>query len=491
MNNTKYLYGASVQGIQQFIFSTDKLREISGASEIVEFICKGFLKKRLKELGSYQEDNLLLGAAGNIKYIFDSREACEHFVYDFPRKVMEMAPGITISQAVLPLEEGLRGDSLQKLEDLLKAQRNKQVAQHGTGWMISERSRKTGAPARHMVGKDRISEAQFKKSKKAEESSQLLLEKILGQANIPGDILSYEMEDLLERKERGWIAVVHADGNNLGKKIIELSKQVKESSIHNAFSEMSKRLECATVAAAQKAFRTLCWKGNTKLPIRPVVLGGDDMTIIMDGRYAIEFTQCFLKAFEEETRQQLSGFKEEFGVDIFGNGLTACAGIAFVKPKYPFHYAVRLSENLCERAKKVSKKSEGAPSCLLFHKVHSSFLEEYGAIVERELTAGNVQFDFGPYFSQANKAPNGYSTTAQLLQWVQCVNEPNAPAAPLRVWLNDLKVNRERADQVMARIQDLNKNYIAKLSLKEWRQQRNGNTYTHLYDVIQLANITK
>lgn len=489
---SQYLYGASVQGIQQFIFSTNKLREISGASEIVEYICTDFLKNRLRELDSYQEANLLLGAAGNIKYIFDSDEACKRFVYDFPRLVMEMAPGITISQAVLPLEGGLKRCSLQALEDLLKVQRNRLVAQHGTGWMISERSRKTGAPARHTEGKDRVSEAQFKKTEKAKDGSQRLLEKIVEQVKIPKNIHSYEMEDLLGGTESGWIAVIHADGNNLGKKIIDLADKVSPDKMKDAFREMSQRLEYATVAAAQRAFKTLRWKEGAKLPIRPVVLGGDDMTVIMDGRYAMEFTQCFLKAFEEETKRQFSSYQKDFGVDIFEKGLTACAGIAFVKPKYPFHYAVSLAEKLCTQAKKVSKMSEEAPSCLLFHKVHSSFVEEYDAIVDRELTAGNVQFDFGPYFlRECNDPQNCYSTIDQLLTWVRCVQERDAPAAPLREWLNDLKVNRGRADQAMTRIQSLNKKYINKLSLDEWHRSRGNENYTHLYDVIQLANITK
>ena len=34
----KYLYGASVQGILDFIFKTNKLQEIVGASEIVKNI---------------------------------------------------------------------------------------------------------------------------------------------------------------------------------------------------------------------------------------------------------------------------------------------------------------------------------------------------------------------------------------------------------------------------------------------------------------------
>lgn len=488
---SQFLYGASVQGIQQFIFSTNKLREISGASEIVEYICTDFLQKRLNELGGYQKDKLLVGAAGNIKYLFDSEEACKQFVYDFPRLAMKMAPGITVSQAVVNLENGLQQDSMQKLEDLLKAQRSRLMAQHGSGWMVSERSRKTGAPARHHTAEGRVSEAQYLKSKRAGEGVYRLLGKMLDETKIPKDIHQYEMEDLLGGQERGWIAVIHADGNNLGKKIIELAKTVSSDKVKDAFREMSQRLERATVTAAQKAFKTLRWKEGTKLPIRPVVLGGDDMTVIMDGRYAVEFTEIFLNAFEQETKRQFSSYQKEFGVDIFEKGFTACAGIAFVKPKYPFHYAVSLADKLCARAKKVSKVSQEAPSCLLFHKVHASFVEGYDAIVERELTAGNVQFDFGPYFLQENNTSKNYSTIDQLLTWVRCVKERDAPAAPLREWLNDLKVNRGRADQAMTRIQSLNNKYIDKLTLDKWKKERDGKAYTHLYDVIQLANITK
>ena len=36
---SKYLYGAAVQGIQNFIFQTNKLRDIIGASELVARVC--------------------------------------------------------------------------------------------------------------------------------------------------------------------------------------------------------------------------------------------------------------------------------------------------------------------------------------------------------------------------------------------------------------------------------------------------------------------
>ena len=39
MEKNKYIYGASIQGIQGFIFSTNSLKDIVGGSELVEKIC--------------------------------------------------------------------------------------------------------------------------------------------------------------------------------------------------------------------------------------------------------------------------------------------------------------------------------------------------------------------------------------------------------------------------------------------------------------------
>ncbi|MDE6843364.1 MAG: hypothetical protein K2J24_07560, partial [Muribaculaceae bacterium] len=96
-----YLYGAAVQGIQGFIFQTNKLREIVGASELVEEICTQLFAKTLypfstEPLKELQNDpNAILNAAGNIKYIFTDEAKCRFVVRKFPKVVMEFAPGIT------------------------------------------------------------------------------------------------------------------------------------------------------------------------------------------------------------------------------------------------------------------------------------------------------------------------------------------------------------------------------------------------------------
>ena len=142
---TRYLYGATVQGIQDFIFETNKLVEIVGASEFVESICTDLFKNLLGP--QYEEKENIISAAGNIKHLFADRAACEKAVRDFPIMVCEKAPGLTMSQAVVVVDGEISSDDFNQLERLLDIQRNKPTPAFQTAWMAVERSRRTGQPA--------------------------------------------------------------------------------------------------------------------------------------------------------------------------------------------------------------------------------------------------------------------------------------------------------------------------------------------------------
>ena len=137
-----YLYGASVQGIQSFIFQTNKLKDIVGASAMVDLICTEWFDPFAQDGVSIQR------AAGNVKHLYYSEEACRKAVREFPKRVMTGAPGITISQAVVRYEdENGYEDAALKLEQRLREQRNRPAASLTLGLMGIERSRTTGLPA--------------------------------------------------------------------------------------------------------------------------------------------------------------------------------------------------------------------------------------------------------------------------------------------------------------------------------------------------------
>ena len=80
---SKYLYGASVQGIQDFIFQTNKLQEIIGASEIIKNIDDDFKTKFEKS----SKVTILQSAAGNIKAVFEDKNELQEHILEFEKSI--------------------------------------------------------------------------------------------------------------------------------------------------------------------------------------------------------------------------------------------------------------------------------------------------------------------------------------------------------------------------------------------------------------------
>lgn len=493
---SKYLYGAAVQGIQDFIFRTNELKHIVGASELVEQICT----TAFDEFAVNGES--IVRAAGNIKFIFNEKTDCEKAVREFPKKVMTMAPGITISQAVALFDNDF-GKAVDELEASLKTQRNKVPQSVTAGLMGIKRTNNTGLPITKVekdkdnkdIYLDDATRAKLKKTLEFEETEKKdtgarvweLCKKSFGIKVLKKNV-AYNISEITGKND--WIAIIHADGNGFGQVIQKVGKD------KDKFKTFSKTLDIATRNAARTAFTALLNKGkiNTEgiIPIRPVVLDGDDMTAIIRGDLAIDYATEFIKAFEdetgkdtkkEETGKKLSNILEEYKVFEDGkNYLTACAGIAFIKSSYPFYYGYQLAEELCGQAKKDTKalSKEGKPqtkinengkeeklsylpnSCLMFHKVQDSFITSYDDIVNRELTITDkdyietknneqilvkpvLSFKAGPYYIEM---PNRY-TISDLNSFVECLDSENGNGVKtgLRQWITSRIEDKNQAIQ--------------------------------------------
>lgn len=481
-----YLYGAAIQGIQSFILQTDELKDIVGASELVEKICT-------EEFDEFGKDatQTVVKAAGNIKYVFTSKEDCQKAVLNFPKKVMEMAPGITVSQAVVSYSEETEfGEAVDQLEEKLKAQRNKQ---HSTihSYMGMRKSRQTGLPVIHITKKQEYIDAgtfaKRKTSKKGDNNAVITLsKKCFGLEKLAHEQIAYDIEDITLKND--WIAIIHADGNGLGQVVQKVGKN------KTTFREFSTKLDAATKEAANKAYNLIAENyefsklKNKFIPIRPVVLGGDDFTVICRADFAVEYTQKFLEEFEKATNEKLGTILTENKVfKDDANKLTACAGIAFIKSSYPFHYGYSLAESLCKEAKTIAKtgkeKNELTPSCLLFHKVQDSFVEDYKEIVKRELTAVNGDsFKYGPYYLNDKPAVTDLIGKVKLLD----SKEGNAVKSHLREWLSDMTYDAEMANQRLDRIKS---NFEKKKELSELIEYATQFKTIAAYDILSLHSI--
>jgi len=453
---SRYLYGASVQGIQGFIFKTNKLQEIVGASEIVKSISNLFED-------NFQADEILLNAAGNIKAIFYSKGKCEKAVLEFSKMVMQEAYGITISQAVVKIDsDKATQNEINELESKLKIQRNKPSIPLDLSINLMKLNLSTAKP---MVNRDedRATSQKLKAYQKFLDDN-------------PRNKEFKNISDFSNSKNK--IAVIHIDGNGLGQLIPNLKKK------HNLeLSEFSKKLDEAT----KKAFDDARDDG---MSIREIVLGGDDVTVICNANDALRFTKNFLENFEKETKNSFTK-------------LTACAGIAYCNEKYPFHYAVDLAEELCGVAKKHSEREN---SCLMFHNIQSSNYQSWDKFVEDELIIKNdeqtIRCDFGAYY--LNK--EGQATIQNFINTLEAYRCDGSPISRLRNWLSELYKNDTNAKNLLHRINQVTKEKdiwnceIMDKNLKFFNKdlsndnlivQKDGEIKTPIYDILQILSITE
>lgn len=479
----KYLYGASVQGIQSFIFQTNQLDDISGASELVESICTKLFEETVGE-GFNEKSNAVIMAAGNVKYVFDTLEQCEHVVRHFPRKVQEHAPGITFSQAVVKFDDDKDfGKAIEALEKKLKTQRNLHQTPLEQGVLGCQRAAKTGMPVVKIWNGEELDAATYaKRVARKDCGNRLYIKSMVGETD--KDEKDFKFKEELDIKDltgkNDWIAIVHIDGNGLGTVVQKLGKDREK------FREFSYLLDQATTKAANKAFKDII--GNDKfnpdkLPFCPVVLGGDDLTVIIRGDLAMPYAQKFIAEFERETSQ---GEMKNLLSKANMTKLTACGGIAYIKASFPFYYGYKLAEELCHAAKTDAKaiNKENVPSCLMFHKVQDSFVQSYKDIKARELelkpkddgkdkAANNGQnapatpkktLCYGPYYLDEQV---GYQTISELERMVKELGnaENEGLKTGVRQWLSLMHESQAAAEQRRKRLESLTSNKKLLLNL--------------------------
>lgn len=239
------------------------------------------------------------------------------------------------------------------------------------------------------------------------------------------------------------IGVIHIDGNGVGAIMRDLGEAFKGVCCHldsleepaykhednpcnineGRFQwfvmEVNYRLDGVVKQAVAKA-----WEKVTEIarednlpgpPVVPVLVGGDDVTVYTDGRYAIPFADAYIHHYEELTKDDdllsvlaiVAGGKKtdaperdhfEIGDYIIQKPgpLTASAGVAIVGRNFPFHIAYDLAEGLVSRGKKLGKKKREVPcSTIDFHVLRDATvldpddtLDEYKGRTQRPFLIG-------------------------------------------------------------------------------------------------------
>lgn len=201
-----------------------------------------------------------------------------------------------------------------------------------------------------------------------------------------------EFSELGQKTPKNDIAVVHIDGNNMGLKFQacttltlrkNLSREIRKKTIAAFNALIEEIILYIEVGVYDNELLVLHdEEGRRLLPIRPLVLGGDDMTFVCPAKVAVPYA----KSVMEELMKQ---------------NIASCAGITIMNTNYPFFRGYQMAEELCAAAKarmRVCEAESGAESCWLdFAILHGEQASPLAQFRAQEYRGARGEMHFGPY----------------------------------------------------------------------------------------------
>ncbi|GMV89364.1 MAG: hypothetical protein AMXMBFR81_22950 [Chthonomonas sp.] len=454
-----HLVYLGTSGNQDYVFASNKLRENLGASDLTARATTWWVAEALRGLGG--PDLLAAGTQKEVqgvlvddwptvrrrildpkvnqhggKYevvylssgvslvIAQNEDAAKELIGQVSRRVLEKAPGLAFTGCFV---EATMDNIHEKVKDLFEKEKPVSgnlpranrfmrlpfVAPCATNSLPAARRDirdgvTTPADPENADQYDRRSKVSLCKRKQREKFWHRIAaldgatEDVASVVNI---VTTEWLEEQFEHEE--WLAVVHADGNGFGKIFTNFGLGVPKADYVPTIRQFSILLEECTERAFTKAVASLKADIDEAPGVRmmvPLVLGGDDITVVVRASEALAFTETYLEEFLDETKQAdgrdaTYGFQEV--LKMFGFkpqvGMGAAAGIAVVKPHFPFHTAYSLAEELCKRAKKQTKAVFQPPVLSIdFHTVFDAGYVKLSDIESGQVVPGHGRLTAKP-----------------------------------------------------------------------------------------------
>lgn len=399
-------------GIQSYIFGSNRLRENIGASYLVGQVTDAWVKQilraelRIKDPEASietQDAELVYAGGGNTVLLFKAANLAIEFTKKLSLKVLREAPGINLVVAHRHDFEWGRDQLYDTVQEMMKsdldAKKRSRIPSspllglgvtqdcNSTRLVAVDRSQNYGSPADYPVSREIVAKLDAVKPANTQLKQTLQLP--------DGWDIPLDFDDFGRSKdEMSYLAVVHIDGNSMGKRFQTFAEDKSDRDYITAMRDLSRSVEQAGKAVLQQLTQELIANWSTlkekldlttqKLPFRPLVYGGDDITFVCDGRLGLTLAVRALQLFETQSIAD-------------GQTLTACAGVCIVKAHYPFARAYELSEALCQSAKKIAKRERGgderseAVSAIDWHIAASGLLGDLAEIRVREYRSQDGQ----------------------------------------------------------------------------------------------------
>lgn len=391
-----HLVAMEISKKQNYIFKSNKLKENIGASLIIKYVTEDLPYRYLE---ACHGETVFEGGGGSF-FKFIDKDNAEKFINKLSLKIMKEYPEIEFFATKIEYENEVDGE-----KELRKKMADKKLSRSSAFKKISfgveEICRNSGIPASFIIDDEKtasnrraVSMDTYKKlnSGKSDKSDSLGIIEIikrdlegikgikLEEINLKYDFSEFKNGDdryefpydldNFKKDGNSTLAIVAIDGNGMGSMVDKLKNAFKENQdrYFEKLKEFSLEIDSCYKEAFKKVIEVIVvnkkseenkegieFFENKYLPIRPIILAGDDICYIVESNIALETANIFIKELEILGKVFINKFKNE-NINLEATKLTACGGVAFVNKKYPFFKGVELAEDLCKNAKARLKK---------------------------------------------------------------------------------------------------------------------------------------
>lgn len=381
----KFLGAIEVDQIQKMIFETDKLKEMIGASRLVEDTIT-HVKNELDKDEYNKAVELFWPVSGVFKMISGDKDKLAECLWNIKNDFYSKMGLSSIACMVSFDDSGDDfGEAWQNLEKNMRVQKDSKQGENGLPSLpyFAQCRLIPGRFANYWYPSYKNDEQKKRRAllsreanfRKPLEKGLPCIEEIIDEFNMrhPNDL-----DDLTIRNASdSYVAFIKADGDGLGKILSGLNWETiswehAPSESHKKAFEFSKQLQTVFLKSLKEAIKMVVQpESKAVMPIAPILMGGEDMWLLCRRDKAFPLIKNIGEIFSQKAanhpiiQNALNTLKNP-------DALTLSFGVLFAQKGYPFYNQADLVKELLRLSKAYRKTLAVKQGCVDFHWLEAS-----------------------------------------------------------------------------------------------------------------------